>query len=183
MKNSMEGAPEWINTTNAMGIKIDHLSGKNWGAGTKFKCKRSMVNEWERTWDADNISDLFVKHMLSVGLIEGDYFFSIRFGVNIPEESTDRWHHYCPIHFNKALRWAATLFYLNRTRFSSTSLRATCATIALMIMGPEFAKVNGLWLSDAFIVYLRTSGKNFCAGDSEGSYWNWLIESDWTFHQ
>ena len=38
----------------------------------------------------------------------------------------------------------------------------------MMMMGPEFAKVNGLWSSDAFRVYLRTSGKNFCAGDSEG---------------
>ena len=173
----------WCTTESLISVTMTHPTGKNWGSRRQPK-KSPVVNTVQRTVPApdsdtemltggfqDQLTVALFNHAVSAQLRPGQFFFSVNRGhLNPRSKSLNN-----PLGNYKFqasdsagfVKFASEAHGLPPSQFSTTSWRATCATV-LSSMGETYLKMFGNWSSDVYLRYIRSVGKQTSAGDLPG---------------
>ena len=174
----------WCSTEYLVSVTMTHPSGKNWG-GTRQPKKSAVVNTVHRAVHPvdgaptemltggfqDQLTVALFNHAVAARLRPGQCFFSVNRGHPNPRSKSvaNPLGNYVFQASDSArlVKFAAETHGLPPSNFSTTSWRATCATV-LASMGETYLKMFGNWSSDIYLRYIRSVGKQTSAGDLQG---------------
>ena len=178
------GSEAWCSTSHLVSVTMTHPSGKNWG-GIRQPKKSAVVNTVHRASDPtdgsptemltggfqDQLTAALFNHAVAARLQPGQCFFSVNRGHLNPRATSlanPRGNYaFQASDSAKLVKFAAVTHGLPPSHFSTTSWRATCATV-LASMGETYLKMFGNWSSDIYLRYIRSVGKQTSAGDLQG---------------
>ena len=119
----------------------------------------------------DQLTVALFNHAVAARLHPGQCFFSVNRGHLNPRSKSvaNPLGNYVFQASDSArlVKFAAETHGLPPSHFSTTSWRATCATV-LASMGETYLKMFGNWSSDIYLRYIRSVGKQTSAGDLPG---------------
>ena len=155
------------------------------GGGTRQPKKSAVVNTVHRALNPvdgaptemltggfqDQLTVPLFNHAVAARLRPGQCFFSVKRGHLNPRSKSvaNPLGNYVFQASDSArlVKFAAETHGLPPSNFSTTSWRATCATV-LASMGETYLKMFGNWSFDIYLRYIRSVGKQTSAGDLQG---------------